>query len=185
VLGVGGGAVIQNLRRFIQPDTVVGIELSEVHLSIAKRFFSVKGRDVELIKADAIDWVRQYQGPAFDMIIDDLFGEVDGEPQRAVFADHKWVSSLSRCLSSDGMIVCNFATRLELMVSAYVDGKNQGKRFVSAFQLSTPQNYNAVGVFLKRAAKTCQLRNRLYGIPQLDPRRSVSRLSYRIRTLSI
>ncbi|HHH44614.1 MAG TPA: class I SAM-dependent methyltransferase, partial [Gammaproteobacteria bacterium] len=28
VLGVGGGAVIQNLRRFVQPQQIVGVELN-------------------------------------------------------------------------------------------------------------------------------------------------------------
>jgi len=185
VLGVGGGAVIQQLRHFIQPDTVVGVELSATHLYLAKRFFGVSGNDVELVRADAVDWVKQYQGPLFDIVIDDLFGHVDGETQRSVFADPTWVASLTRCLSSDGMIVCNFASWLELMASAYLGHSVLRKKFSSAFYLSTAQNYNAVGVFLKRLATTRQLRDRLKRIPQLDPRQQSSRLNYSIRTLSI
>ncbi|MEA2093659.1 MAG: hypothetical protein U9P11_03740, partial [Pseudomonadota bacterium] len=141
VLGVGGGAVIQQLRRFIQPDTLVGVELNATHLRLAKRFFGVSGKDVELVRANAVDWVNQYRGPAFDLLIDDLFGHVDGEPQRSVLADRAWVSSLTRCLSGDGMIVCNFSTRLELMVSAYLSHSALRKKFSSAFYLSTAQNY--------------------------------------------
>ena len=73
VLGVGGGAVIRHLRRFIQPEKIVGVELSKIHLSIARRFFGIGGDDVELYQADAVDWVERYSGPPFDMIIDDLF----------------------------------------------------------------------------------------------------------------
>jgi len=185
VLGVGGGAVIQQLRRFIQPDTVVGVELSATHLYLAERFFGVSGSDVELIRADAVDWVNEYRGPVFDIVIDDLFGHVDGETQRSVFADRAWVSSLTRCLSSDGMIVCNFASRLELMASAYLSHSALRRKFSSAFYLGTAQNYNAVGTFLKRPATPRQLRDRLKRIPQLDPCRPSSRLNYSIRTLSI
>jgi len=185
VLGVGGGAVIQQLRRFIEPDSIVGIELSATHLYLAKRFFGVRGNDVELVRADAVDWVNQYRGPVFDIVIDDLFGHADGETQRSVFADPAWVSSLSRCLSSDGMIVCNFTSRLELMVSAYLGHGTLRKSFNSAFYLATAQNYNAVGAFLKKPATTRQLRDRLKRIPQLDPRRPSSRLNYSIRTLPI
>ena len=185
VLGVGGGAVIQQLRRFIQPDSIVGVELSATHLYLAKRFFGVSGDDVELVRADAVDWVNRYRGPVFDIVIDDLFGHVDGETQRSVFADRSWVSSLTRCLSSDGMIVCNFASRLELMVSAYMSHSAPRSSFSSAFYLRTAQNYNAVGAFLKKPATTRQLRDRLKRIPQLDPRRQSSRLNYSIRTLSI
>jgi len=185
VLGVGGGAVIQQLRRFIQPDSIVGVELSATHLYLAKRYFGVSGDDVELVRADAVDWVNRYRGPVFDIVIDDLFGHVDGETQRSVFADRGWVSSLTRCLSSDGMIVCNFTSRLELMVSAYLSHSTLRSSFSSAFYLGTTQNYNVVGVFLKRPATTRQLRDRLKRIPQLDPRRRSSRLNYSIRTLSI
>jgi len=139
---------------------------------------------VELVRADAVDWVNRYRGPVFDIVIDDLFGHVDGETQRSVFADRSWVSSLTRCLSSDGMIVCNFASRLELMVSAYLSHSALRRSFSSAFYLGTAQNYNAVGAFLKKPATTRQLRDRLKRIPPLDPRRQSSRLNYSIRTLS-
>ncbi|MEN8761197.1 MAG: oxidoreductase, partial [Thiogranum sp.] len=176
---------IQQLRWLVQPDSVVGVDLKATHLYLAERFFGVCGSDGELVRADAVDWVKQFRGPAFDIIIDDLFGHVDGETQRSVFADRSWVSSLTRCLSSDGMIVCNFTSRLELMVSAYLSHSTLRSSFSSAFYLATAQNYNAVGAFLKRPATTRQLRDRLKRIPQLDPRRPSSRLSYSIRTLSI
>lgn len=183
VLGVGGGAVIQNLRRFVQPRQIVGVELNPVHVSVAERFFGVRGDDVQLVEADAIEWVRQYDGPPFDLVIDDLFGEVDGEPQRAIFADNKWVRSLIALLSGEGAIVSNFASRLELDVSAYVAQASCRNRFVSGFNFTTTQNYNNVGAFLRRPATTRQLRERLARIPELNPRRRSSGLAYRIRTL--
>jgi len=183
VLGVGGGAVIQNLRRFVQPPQIVGIELNPIHLSVARRFFGVQGDDVQLVQADAIEWVQQYEGPTFDLIIDDLFGEVDGEPQRAIFADNTWVRSLLDILGGDGAIISNFASRLELDVSAYVAQAPCRNRFVSGFNLTTSQNYNNVGAFLRKPSTTRQLRERLVDIPELNPRRRSSGLAYRIRTL--
>ena len=182
VLGVGGGAVIRQLRHFVEPDKLVGVELCAVHLSIARRFFGVSGDDVQLVRADAVEWVKGYRGQGFDMIIDDLFGDCDGEPQRSVCADTVWVNKLRRCLNPGGMIVSNFASSLELEVSAYRVDANCRRRFKAAFQLSTPQNYNAVGVFLDRPATSRQLRERLKRVPALDPRKPRG-LSYRIRTL--
>jgi spermidine synthase len=183
VLGVGGGSVIQNLRRFVRPQQIVGVELNPIHLSVAKRFFGVQGDDVQLVHADAIEWVESYDGQPFDLIIDDLFGEVDGEPQRAIFADSKWARSLLAILRGDGAIVSNFASRLELDVSAYLAQAACRNRFVSGFNLTTTQNYNNVGAFLRRPATTHQLRERLVSIPELNPRRRSSGLAYRIRTL--
>lgn len=185
VLGVGGGAVIRQLRQFVQPDSVVGVELNPVHLSVARRFFAVQGKGVQLIRANAVDWVKQYRGPPFDIIIDDLFGDEDGEPQRAVFAGKAWAGLLTDQLAGEGMIVSNFASRLELQVSAYLVNNELRSSFDSAFHLSTAQNYNAVGVFLKKPATTRQLRDRLRKIPQLDPGRRASRLNYTIRTLQM
>jgi spermidine synthase len=184
VLGVGGGAVIRQLQQFVQPELIVGVELSAVHLSIARRFFGVQGEGVVLQQADALAWLRDYRGPGFDMIVDDLFADADGEPQRAVFADNDWVSSLSRRLSAHGMIVSNFASSLELDVSAYRTHAGCRRRFQSAFHLSTVQNYNAVGAFLKKSVGTRQLRERLKRIPALDPRKAAG-LRYRIRTLVV
>ena len=183
VLGVGGGAVIRQLQQFVQPELIVGVELSAVHLSIARRFFGVRGEGILLQHADAVEWLRTYRGPTFDMIVDDLFAECEGEPQRAVFADAGWVSSLGRCLNPHGMIVTNFASPLELEVSGYRTHAAHRGRFRSAFQLRTAQNHNAVGAFLGKPVGTRQLRERLKRVPSLDPRKA-SGLRYHIRTLA-
>jgi spermidine synthase len=182
VLGVGGGAVIQQLRQFVRPDMLVGVELSQVHLSIARRIFGVCGDDVQLVRANAVDWVKHYRGSGFDMIIDDLFADYDGQPQRSVCANKTWVNSLYRCLNPGGMMVSNFATSLELESSAYRLEPACRRWFAAAFKLDTAQNHNAVGVFLTRHVTTRQLRERLKRIPVLDPRKAAG-LRYRIRTL--
>ncbi len=182
VLGIGGGAVIQQLRRFVQPASILGVELSAVHLSIARRFFGVRGKDVRLIRADAARWLRGYRGEAFDMVVDDLFADADGQPVRAVPASRQWSALLLRHVAAGGVLVCNFPTSQELQSSAFLSEQRIRSRFVSAFGLSTAQNENAVGVFCRAPATTRQLRERLKAAPGLDPRRG--RLGYRIRTLS-
>lgn len=184
VLGVGGGAVIRQLLDFVGPELIVGVELNPVHLSVARRFFGVGGRGVQLEHADALDWLGHYHGPGFDMIVDDLFGEYDGEPQRAVYADAAWVAGLERCLNPGGMIVSNFTSLPELEASAFLADRGCRRRFRAAFRLGTTRNYNAVGVFLQKPATTGQLRERLKCVPALDPRRSGG-LRYHIRTLAL
>lgn len=36
VLGVGGGAVIHQLQRYIKPEEIIGVELNPVHIMLAK-----------------------------------------------------------------------------------------------------------------------------------------------------
>lgn len=183
VLGVGGGAAIQQLRHFIGPESITGIELSAVHLSIARRFFAVAGPDVELICADAVSWMRNYKGPGFDLIIDDLFADRNGEPARAVSVTREWAGLLNRNLTSRGILVINFATPAELYASAAYSSAKTRRSFKSAFRLGTPQNHNAVGVFLKQPATSSSLRKQLCDIPALNPRRKSAPLRYSIRRL--
>jgi len=181
VLGIGGGAVIQQLRHFVKPHCIVGVELSAVHLSIARRFFGVRGRDVRLVRADAVQWLQAYRGEQFDLIVDDLFGHAEGQPLRAVAADRRWSTLILRHLTPHGIAVANFPDRQELEGSAFLAQPDIRSRFACAFRLSTAQNDNAVGVFCRARATPRQLRERLEKTPGLDPRRS--RLRYRIRSL--
>ncbi|MCX2782491.1 class I SAM-dependent methyltransferase [Microbulbifer thermotolerans] len=121
LLGVGGGALIRLLQRYITPDRIVGVELDAVHLQIARKYFGV--RDVELVHADALDYVAAQLTAgdrcAFDLIIDDLFGHCGGAAERAVVADQPWCKQLLQLLSPEGLLVANFGSRTELLASGW------------------------------------------------------------------
>ncbi|AMX02679.1 spermine/spermidine synthase domain-containing protein [Microbulbifer thermotolerans] len=121
LLGVGGGALIRLLQRYITPDRIVGVELDAVHLQIARKYFGV--RDVELVHADARDYVAAQLTAgdrcAFDLIIDDLFGHCGGAAERAVVADQPWCKQLLQLLSPEGLLVANFGSRTELLASGW------------------------------------------------------------------
>lgn len=183
VLGVGGGAVIRLLNRFVRPDEIIAVELNPTHIQIARRFFGVGRRQATLIHADAVKWVRNYRGPAFDLIVDDIFGEESGEPERAVAADTDWFNRLQGHLSPRGILVMNFATRTELKSCAYFHDPGIQKRFSSAFRLNKPQYENTIAVFLAESSTSRQLRRNLALEPGLNPRVKSTRLSYRIRSI--
>lgn len=183
VLGVGGGAVIRQLRHFVQPDEITGIERDPVHLYVARRFFGVKEENIELHEADAVQWINEYEGPRFDMIIDDLFGERDGEPVRAVRADTPWLDCLSRHLTRQGMLVINFTSSKELRQSAYFSDSPVARRFKTAFQLTVPRCDNAVGVFLRRDCDSQTMRSSLKKIPMLAAALRTKKLRYHIRRI--
>jgi spermidine synthase len=183
VLGVGGGAVVRQLLHFIRPETVVGVELEPLHLQVARRFFGLRRKGVALHCADARAWVHSYGGPPFDLVIEDLFGGLNGEPVRAIAADTAWFDALGRLLALDGTLVMNFPTAGALRECAYCADKAVRRRWRSAFRLTNSKDENAVGAFLRTPAQSRTLRTRLSTIPTLDPRRKSSRLDYRIRRL--
>ena len=183
VLGVGGGAVIRLLNRFVRPEEMIGVELNPLHISIARRFFGIGRRQARLVHADAMKWVRDYRGPAFDMIVDDVFGEESGEPKRAVTADRHWCSRLRSLLSPRGVLVMNFATRAELESCACIHDPDVRKQFGSAFRLNKPQYENSIAAFLTGTSTSRQLRRNLAREPGLDPNVKSNRLGYRIRRI--
>ena len=183
VLGVGGGAVIRQLNHFLRPEQIVGVELNPVHLEVAREYFEVEAGNVELHQADARWWLKQYRGEPFDMIIDDIFTDADGDPQRAVPADGPWMRGLLKHLSRDGVLVCNFGSSKELKECGYFTNTAIGKRFAQAFQLTTPLYENAIGAFVSAPSESALLRQRLRGIPGLNTDLKSCKLNYRIRKL--
>lgn len=183
VLGVGGGAVIRQFNHFLQPVQIVGVELNPVHLEIAEEIFEVGAPNVTLHLADALWWVKQYRGEPFDFIIDDLFSDNEGDPQRAVVADSGWFRQLLKILAPEGALVTNFGSPGELRACAWFADERIRNQFPSAFQLTTPLYENAIGAFLRSQADSAVLRKELAAIPELDAARKSCRLNYRIRRL--
>lgn len=184
VMGVGGGAVMHMLRHFVSPQVIVGVELNPVHISVAKRFFGLKHKTIQLIEADAVAWLKNYKGEKFDLIIDDLFAEKEGEPVSVVKANASWFSFMLKHLNHDGVIVRNFINKPELLDSAGLAHAATSKRFDSVFQLTSCFNENFVAAYVRKAVTSKVLRDNLIATPGLNPNLKTSRLRYRIRRLS-
>lgn len=125
VLGVGGGAVIRQLLALMGADqrglVIEGVDLDPHHLAIARRWFGLgEFANVNLIVADAVDWVANYQGTGFDLVIDDLFGHTETnahgevEVSRSVPFDARWSRSLCSLLAEGGALVINNGDRAEI-----------------------------------------------------------------------
>ena len=184
VLGVGGGAVIRQLHRYIEPAEIVGVELNPVHLEVAERFFGVAKAMAQLHVADAVQWVGEYRGPKFDMIIEDLFGEKEGEPVRAVSADIEWCRRLGKLLTPEGMLVMNFIDRAEMRHSECLNRHNLARNFKSAFQLTRPLYENIIVALLKTARESRDLRANLTKRAVFGFEREPSILDFRIQRLN-
>ncbi|MEM8868337.1 MAG: class I SAM-dependent methyltransferase [Verrucomicrobiota bacterium] len=108
ILGFGAGAAGRLLQELVEPERVVGIELDDVHLSIADGFFECS-EGCELIAGDAVEWISDQaeEETSFDLIIDDLYGEQDGIPLRYAPLDLEWFQALAGLLSPSGMLILN------------------------------------------------------------------------------
>ncbi|WP_455219300.1 spermidine synthase [Kaarinaea lacus] len=183
VLGVGGGAVLQQFQHFLKPKHITGVELNPYHLYVARRYFYVKQDNVDLYHADAVQWVKEYEGEKFDLIVEDLFGDEAGEPVRAVELNAAWFRKLNKLLTRDGILVSNFVSSRQMRQCAYFTDEKIKKLFKSAFQFVAPHYENVIGVFLKIDSNQRDLKQNLSDIPQLNPNLKSCRLRYTVRRI--
>jgi spermidine synthase len=158
VLGVGGGAVIHLLRDWCPDVHVTGVELNPVHLALARRFFNLRGRQLSLVNGDAREFVEQYKGEQFDLVIEDLFGG-NGAPDRTFDADSGWCSAMGRLVSRDGALVINTLERKQLLATAFVKDEKIRSKWQSGLCLTVPAYENHVGAFFRKPVSASQLRN--------------------------
>lgn len=183
VLGVGGGSVIHLLQRYIQPEQITGIELSAVHLKVAARYFGLRGSNIELHEAEAGTWLHEYDGPAFDFIVDDLFLEEGSEARRAIDMDADWLWLLLKHLTRHGVLSVNFPDYRTLKQSAWFTHADIQRRLPAGFVLRSPLLDNAVAAFCRFPAETKILKRQLAAIPALARAQKNGQLRYSMRRL--
>jgi hypothetical protein len=183
VLGVGAGTAMLQYRRFFDPATLVGVELNPVHLGVGRQFFGLDEAGGTIFEADARDWVSGWNGPPFDLVVDDLYGHGPDGPARAVPMTSGWARALARLLAPRGTLVANFISHRELMESAQLVSARSRAGYVSGFRLQGPRDNNAVGVFCKQLSAAAETRARLRRHPLLGDGGRGVRLAYAMRRL--
>lgn len=146
VLGLGGGAVVQQLQSLLPEAHITAIEIDPIHIQVARDWFGITDDMANIVEADAVSWLTNYKGAGFDYIIDDLFGHLSSDVKRSHQLDFTWLKSLGACLNSDGTLVCNCESTKELKSSL---ASYRGQGFVDAYRWQLPNYDNAIGVFLR------------------------------------
>ena len=184
LLGVGGGAVIRQYLTFLPIEAMTGVELDPTHIKVARQHFGVRQRNVELISADAINWVASYRGPGFDIVIEDLFTEREGEPVRVIQASEDWFGSLRSLLRPGGALIINFEDSAQLRASGAAYQKAVGGGVNCVYGFTLPSYGNCVGAFLPTVIPRTILRSRLDKLLVSYPATRQSAQKFRIRQLS-
>jgi len=184
VLGVGGGAVVCQLLKWYPDVEIVGVELDKNHITISKRFFGLNHRRFTLIEDNAITWLKAYRGMAFDIVIDDLFGEVNGEPERVIEASASWVKQLARNLSAHGMLIMNFTESKDYRSNAVFHDKVLQKKFKMVYKFTTPLYENNMAVMLQISCKTNQWRKRILAMPELNNEYQLNQDKIKLRKIA-
>jgi hypothetical protein len=184
VLGAGGGAVMRQLAYFTDALEITGIDNNQLHIQVARKFFGVQGEPYRLIRSDAVKWLSDYSGEPFDLVIDDLYCEQDGQPHRAIDTDEGWFNQLNSVLSSHGVLAVNFIDWRQLNRSGWMRSNKTRRLFTSVFRLGMDNYENVIGVFCKMNSSGSEFKLRLQKHTELDQRRRSCRLKYTIRELA-
>lgn len=170
VLGVGGGAVMHMMNDFFDCEKITGIEMNSTHITIAKKYFGLDAQNIELIEGDALSWVENCSNDReqkFDIIIDDLFYEEEGEPVKVSPPNATWFYNLYSLLKPKGMIIMNFVGRQTALSSAPFHDNNVAKLLPSGLHLTTPYYDNHVLAFSHHALKANDVRKAISRHDQL------------------
>jgi spermidine synthase len=184
VLGVGGGAVLHMMDEFFDCENITGIEMNATHIEIAKKYFKLDSNTINLIEADAITWVENYQtthprGGKFDVIIDDLFYEEDDEPIKVAPPNATWFYHLYSLLKPNGIIIMNFVGRQSAMSAAPIHDDSVAKLLPYGVHLTTPHYDNHVLAFSHQRLHANDIRQSINRHEKLKHLKSSLRFSCR------
>ncbi|MEE9333841.1 MAG: hypothetical protein V3U65_07095 [Granulosicoccaceae bacterium] len=146
VLGLGGGAIVQQLQSLLPDAHITAVEIDPIHIQVARDWFGITDGMADIVEADAVTWLASYKGAGFDYIVDDLFGHFSSDVRRSHQLDISWLKNLGACLNADGTLVCNCESTKELKSSL---ASYRGRGFVEAYSWHLSNYDNAIGVFLR------------------------------------
>lgn len=106
LLGLGGGTAIQLIKEQSPQARIIGVEIDPEIIKIGKKYFNLnKIENLEIVNANAIKWIKNYQGDKFDLILVDFY--LGGEfPQEAM--SDRFLKSLKKIISRNGVVVFNW-----------------------------------------------------------------------------
>lgn len=112
VLGCAGCAFPRYFLLSYPNCKVTGVEYSGQMINVAKKHFlmDLDMKRFELIKADAFQWVREYNGEPFDAILVDTYS---GFEQSEIFLQPEFIGNCARLLDSEGILIFNVVSGAE------------------------------------------------------------------------
>jgi predicted O-methyltransferase YrrM len=109
LLGLGGGTVTRQLRRFLPDVRLVGVEIDPGVIEIARRHLHLDDSNVEVNIADAYDFLENGT-EKFDVIIDDLFLTGATDVVRSRVPSGETLDLVRSRVAPGGLVVANLIT---------------------------------------------------------------------------
>ncbi|HEY1100197.1 MAG TPA: fused MFS/spermidine synthase [Myxococcota bacterium] len=109
MLGLGGGTVARQLRRFLPECRLVGVEIDPGVVELARRHMQLDDADVEAHVVDAYDFLAT-SADTFDVVIDDLFLTGTTDVVRSRVPSGATLDLVRQRVAPGGLVVANLIT---------------------------------------------------------------------------
>jgi spermidine synthase len=105
LLGLGGGSLAGCLHEHWPSLSITAVELRRTVIDIAHRYFQLpRDERLEVLEADAGDYLRRNEPNNFDLIFSDIY---DAEGVDDLQLQERYLDQCLACLSDDGWLVLN------------------------------------------------------------------------------
>ena len=106
ILGLGGGSVARVVRALAPRAKIVGVEMNGAVLRAARKHLDLDALGIEVVKADARDYLRRSRRH-FDVVIEDLFLGDSRNIHKPDWLPAPGYQLAARRLAPGGLLVCN------------------------------------------------------------------------------
>ena len=107
LLGLGGGTVVRQLLHLLPSLEVTAIEIDPAAIERARTLLGALADHVDIIEADAYDWVLHGK-ETFDCLVDDVYASGADDVFRPRLIDAEMILGLRRLVNTNGIFVANF-----------------------------------------------------------------------------
>lgn len=109
MLGLGGGTVLRQLRRFLPGVQLTAVEIDGDMIRLARTYMDLDALEVEIIEADAFAYLGETRR-RFDIVVDDLYRCGEKDVERPEEVTRELIGTLRDRLAPGGSLVMNFVT---------------------------------------------------------------------------
>jgi predicted O-methyltransferase YrrM len=176
VLGLGGGTVTRQLRALLPDVRLVGVEIDEGVIELARRHLHLDASAVEVHVADAYEFLAGTT-ERFDAVIDDLFLTGTDDVVRARVPEGDTLALVRARVANGGIVVANVITDEGPHADVRRRTRSAFRRgFASARVVTPPRGLNEILVGGDRTRPGTALRVWGARLPDDDDRDCLARL---------
>lgn len=184
LLGVAGGAVMHCWRHLFPTAALTGVELCPDHVAVGKKWFGLRGKYIDLQQGDAVAWLQAYDGPPFDVIVEDCFDATNPHVERSVPLTKDWCRILASNVAVGGVIAINSGGLGDLRRSGFVLDATLRRRFSAQTALHVRDEMNRIGVFVDGGDPKVRLKTCIAAWPDPAQRRAMQKVDVQQRRIS-